>query len=309
MNSVFSWMATLGDPVRARMLRVIEQQELSVGEISAVLQLPQSTTSRHLKLLSDDDWLSSRRDGTSRMYRLARASLTEERARLWELLRTNIGNTTSDDERLERVLQARQTRSEAFFEGAAAQWDKLRVELFGEQLDERILPALLSPDQVVADLGCGTGRFSEHLAPFAKRIIAVDSSPAMSDAAQARLERWPNVDLKRTPLEALQIDDDEVDLALLVLVLHYLTAPEQALREVKRILKPGGRVVIVDMQPHERAEYEQQMGHRWLGFEQARLEQWLTTSGLADVRYTPLPPDPSSKGPALFACWARKLAR
>ncbi len=301
MDRMFSWMATLGDPVRARMLRVIERQELSVGEIASVLQLPQSTTSRHLKLLADDEWLSSRRDGTSRLYRLASETQSDARAQLWRLLRDNLGNTSADDARLELVMQQRQTRSQAFFEGAAAQWDKLRVELFGQQLDERILSAILAPDLVVADLGCGTGRLSEHLAPFAARVFAVDSSAAMADAAQARLDRWDNVELHRAPLQSLPIDDQQVDLALMVLVLHYVDAPQCVLTEVRRILKPGGRFVIVDMQPHQRREYQQEMGHHWLGFAPSQLDAWMSEVGLLHPRYTPLPSDHSSAGPDLFA--------
>jgi ArsR family transcriptional regulator len=285
-------------------MRLVERQELSVGEIAAVLQLPQSTTSRHLKALSDETWLCSRREGTSRLYRLLMDQLPPKKAQLWSLLRDDTPDADSDDRRLAQVLHARQSRSQEFFEGAALRWGHLRGELFGEHLDRSLLPALLSPDTVVADLGCGTAGLSELLSPFVRRVVAVDSSAAMIAAARERLPELPNVELITADLRNVPLAGASVDVALLVLVLHYIATPEEVIAEAHRILRPGGRLIIVDMQPHSREEYRVQMGHQWLGFGLQPLQSWCNAGGFRDVRYTPLAPDPSAKGPPLFVSTA-----
>lgn len=300
---MFDLLATLADPVRTRLLRLVEQHELSVGEIAATLQLPQSTTSRHLKLLSDDGWLSVRREATSRFYRLSRHDLSVQQSQLWELVRHSAPDAAADDQRLLHVLGERRTRSQAFFAGAAADWDRLRQELFGARLDRRVLPALLEPDAVVADLGCGTGKLTEAIAPFAQKVIGIDSSEAMIDAARTRLRLLDNVELQRAELESIPLADACADVALMVLVLHYVASPPEVLRQVRRILEPGGRLVIVDMQPHTHDDYRQTMGHAWLGFGQPELVGWLTDVGMS-ARFVPLTPDPNAKGPPLFVCTA-----
>ncbi len=301
---MFTWMSTVADPLRARLMRLVERQELSVGEIASVLQLPQSTTSRHLKALSDETWLSSRREGTSRLYRLVMDQLPPKKAQLWRLLREDTPEANEDELRLAQVLRARQTRSQAFFAGAAQQWGRLRSELFGENLDRNLLPGLLDPTTIVADLGCGIGRLSELLSPFVRRVVAVDSSPAMISAARDRLGTLANVEFVTADLQNLPLADATADLAMLVLVLHYASSPRGVLAEAKRILKPGGRLVLVDMQPHTRDEYRAQMGHQWLGFDREQIREWISAVGLAHPRYTPLRPDPSAKGPPLFVASA-----
>ncbi len=307
---ILQWMSTLSDPVRLRALRVLDRQELSVAELCDVLQLPQSTVSRHLKALSDDSWLAARRDGTSRIYQMA-ADLPAPARRLWHLLRDQLvesGLSASDEARLERVRAARQTRSQAFFSSSAAYWDRLRTELFGDQVEVPLLSALLDPAWTVGDLGCGTGRLVEALAPFVAQVVAVDASAAMLGAARRRLAGSPNVELRRGDLGALPLGDASLDAAVLALVLHHVGDPGRALAEVFRVLKPGGRAVVLDMQPHDRAEYRSQMGHEWLGFESGRLTAWCEEAGLEQVRVHPLPPTVGVKGPPLFVALCRKAA-
>ncbi len=300
---MFDQLATLSDPLRARLMRLVEHHELSVGEIASVLQLPQSTTSRHLKVLTDDGWLSARREATSRLYRLAMNQLSPEQTQLWHLVRSSAPNANADDARLSRVLLERQSRSQAFFAGAALEWDRHRAELFGADLDRWVLPALLPPRAVVADLGCGTGKLAETIAPFASRLVGIDASEAMIQSARKRLAHYDNVELRHAELESIPLEAETVDLALMVLVLHYVPNPTSVLREARRILRPTGRLVIVDMQPHTHESYRQSMGHQWLGFEATRLDSWLAEVGLG-AHYVELPPDPSAKGPALFVCTA-----
>ncbi len=158
----------------------------------------------------------------------------------------------------------------------------------------------MDPAWTVADLGCGTGEVSAAIAPFVKRVIAIDGSAAMLNAAKRRLQAFANVDLRRGDLEALPQGNDVIDAATLMLVLHHVPDPERALAETARVLKPGGRVVVVDMLPHDRESYRQQMGHVWLGFSEQHVTRMLQESGFANVRVATLPTDVKAKGPALF---------
>src|SRR5262245_11947324 len=265
--AIFDDLTTLSDATRGRMLLVLERQELTVSELCSVLQLPQSTVSRHLKTLADANWVSSRRDGTSRYYTLALDERDAHTRRLWALLRERIAATAGADQdarRLKSVLGRRQTKSEEFFASSAGQWDRLRRELFGVGSALTALPALLDPSWTVGDLGCGTGETSAALAPFVARAIAVDRSGEMLQAARRRLRDLPNADIRRGELEALPIENGELDAAVMLLVLHHVPDPAAVLSEAARVLKPGGRFVLCDMLPHEHEEYKHQMGHVWL---------------------------------------------
>ncbi|HEX4567543.1 MAG TPA: metalloregulator ArsR/SmtB family transcription factor [Vicinamibacterales bacterium] len=306
-SAIFDDLTTLSDATRGRMLLILERQELTVSELCAVLQLPQSTVSRHLKTLADANWVSSRRDGTSRYYTLALDDRDADTRRLWALLRERIATTASADQdarRLKSVLGRRQTKSEEFFASSAGQWDRLRRELFGTGSALAAVPALLDPEWTIGDLGCGTGETSAAIAPFVARTIAVDRSGEMLQTARRRLRDLPNVDVRRGELESLPIDDRQLDAAIMVLVLHHTPDPAAVLAEAGRVLKPGGRLVVCDMLPHEHEEYKQQMGHVWLGFGEDQLRRLFGSAGFYDTRVAPLSVDAAAKGPALFAASA-----
>jgi ubiquinone/menaquinone biosynthesis C-methylase UbiE len=302
-------MAALADPIRCRMLLPLERHELTVNEICSVLQLPQSTVSRHLKTLADDGWVSSRRDGTSRFYAMVIQDLDPGAQRLWPLIREQITGTNGaeqDERRLKSVLAKRRSKSEEFFASASGQWDHLRAELFGERFHLHALLALLDPSLVIGDLGCGTGQVSALMAPHVAKVVAVDGSTDMVQAARKRLKGLHQVDVRRGDMEALPIDDGQLDVAMTALVLHHVPEPARALAEMYRVVKSGGRVLIVDMLPHDRVEYQQQMGHVWLGFSEKTIKKFLEGAGFDGVTVTPLPADEAAKGPSLFVATARK---
>lgn len=307
--AMLSWMTSLADATRARTLRLVERHELTVAELCAILQAPQSTVSRHLKVLADDGWVSARPDGTSRLYRMATDGLDPAARRLWSLLREQTARmpvAEQDDHRLTRIVAERRTRSQAFFSSAAGQWDKLRREMFGARFDGLALAGLLDERWTVGDLGCGTGQIAEALAPFVAHVVAVESSRAMLKAARQRLTAHGNVRLEHGELEALPLADASLDAATMCLVLHHVADPKAALAEAHRVLKRDGRLLIVDMFEHDRADYRQQMGHVWLGFSREQIEQWLDGTGFTAARVQALPADPQAKGPALFAASARR---
>ncbi len=305
--SIHERLAELADATRCRLLLALERQELTVGELCSALQLPQSTVSRHLKILADEQWVTSRAEGASRWYRLS-PSLDAEATSLWALVRAPLRAAPSaaqDVARLDAVLIARRSRSEAFFATASAEWDTLRSTMFGARADVLAALALLDPSWVLGDLGCGTGTLASALAPHVAHVHAIDASSAMLLAAHARLAAVGNVTVHEGSLEALPLADASLDVAVMMLVLHHVADPARALREVRRVLRPGGRVLVADMRAHSHGEYQQQMGHVWLGFDASILERWLMEAGFTGMRFTPLPVDPDAAGPALFTAVAR----
>ena len=313
---IFDHLTALADTTRNRILLLLEGQALTVSELCAIMQLPQSTVSRHLKALVDSGWISARAEGTSNLYTMTRAGgadgegLDSSARRLWMLVREQAGGTpaaTQDQGRLEGVLAQRRTRSQQFFSSAAGQWDRFRDELFGDRFHLNALVALIDPDWVVGDLGCGTGQVTAALAPFVARVVAVDASSEMLQTAKERVGAASNVDLRRGDLEALPIDDERLDAAVLALVLHHVPDPAKALKDVARVVRPGGRVLIIDMLPHDRDGYRQQMGHVWLGFADDHIRTLLSDAGFASVRTISLPPDARAKGPGLFSATATRV--
>ena len=166
--------------------------------------------------------------------------------------------------------------------------------------------ALIDPSLTVGDLGCGTGQVSELIAPHVAKVIAVDGSTDMVQAARKRLKGLHQVEVRRGDMEALPIDDAQLDVAMVALVLHHVPEPARALAEMHRVLKRGGRVLIVDMLPHDRVEYQQQMGHVWLGFSEKTIKKYLEGAGFEKASITTLPADEAAKGPSLFVATARK---
>ncbi len=307
---ILDHLSVLADATRCRILLAISRQELTVGELCSVVQLPQSTVSRHLKVMVDGGWSQSRREGTHRLYRLVVDDLDTPARSLWMLTREEMATTATagqDARRLEEVLAQRRSRSQEFFASSAGQWDKMRDELFGSTFYLQSLLGLLDEDWAVADLGCGSGPVSEALAPFVGQVFGIDGSQAMLDAAAQRLRRFDNIELRRGELEDLPLGDGRLDAATLILVLHHLPEPDRALREVARVLRPGGKVLLVDMLPHDRQEYQQQMGHVWLGFSEEQLARMVGASGLRLRGVSPLPVDPSVRGPGLFAATASRV--
>ena len=303
-------MTALADPTRSRLLLALERNELTVNELRSILQLPQSTISRHLKMLSAEGWVEARAEGTSRHYRLSTDSLDQATRRLWHLVRDEVAHTAAADQdarRTQAVLAERSTKSQQFFSTSAGQWDRMRLELFGRRADVALL-GLLDESWKVADLGCGTGAISQALAPFVDEVIGVDESNAMLSAARKRLHGTDNVDIRHGRLEALPLSDGEVDVALLFLVLHYATDPVRVIQEAVRVLRPGGRLLVLDMMPHDRQDLRQTLGHLWQGFDSKTLGGWMEAAGLEGYRYSPLPPDPDAKGPTLFAATAKRIA-
>ena len=310
VGALVECLETLADPTRLRLLRLLERHELGVAALCDVLQLPQSTVSRHLKVLSDQGWLSSRAQGTTRLYRM-KGDQGPAARRLWLLSRdqTDRWPTARQDQlRLGRRLSRSSPPAEAFFAGAAGQWDRLREEAYGRAFTQTALLGLLPCGWVVADLGFGTGHAAAMLSPHVGRIVGVDQSPAMLKAARKRTAGLGNVDLRQGRLEALPLDDESCDGALLILALTYVAEPAVVVGEMARILCPGGRAVVVDLLRHDRDDFRRRMGQQGLGFEPDELKRLMDAAGLEHVSCRELAPEPGAKGPSLLLATAARTA-
>ena len=228
-DRVFQRLASLADETRGRLLQVLDRHELTVGELCGVVQLPQSTVSRHLRVLADEGWVVTRAEGTSRYYRRT-PRLEEEAGRLWRVVRESLSESLEaeqDARRASELVSRRRTRSQEFFRTAAGRWDRVRAELFGRHPEHPALLALLDPGWTVGDLGCGTGQLAETVAPFVTRVIAVDESPDMLGAAERRLAggvEAGRVELREGRVESLPMEGGVLDVALLSLVLLAVAA-------------------------------------------------------------------------------------
>jgi ArsR family transcriptional regulator len=302
-DALLGQMDSLSDATRLRLLRLLELHELGVVELCEVLQMPQSTVSRHLKVLADQKWTTSRRQGTTNLYRMILDELDPAARKLWLLAREQTQDwpaLSQDQLRLTRRLNQKQSEAESFFAGAAGQWDKLRTELYGQYFPSAAVAGLLPRHWVVADLGCGTGAMTVELAANVKQVIGVDQSAAMLKAARRRTADLPGVDLRKGDLSQLPMTDDTCDGVMLSLVLTYVPDPLAVLREAARVLKPGGSAVVVDLLHHGREDFRRQMGQHWPGFEPIELSRWMTEAGLVDPVIRSLSPHPEAKGPALL---------
>lgn len=287
---IFDVLSAFSEPVRVRLLALLEVEELGVKELQETLSLPQSTISRHLKVLLERGLVQKRSAGTSSLFRVTQWDAAT--ASVWASVRGSVGALRAADvARMQTVLALRRVDGEDFFGRHASRWDALREDLFGRDFLIPTLLSLLPQDLVIADLGCGTGEMLARLAPVGGRVIGVDREPAMLDQARRR----GAFDLRVGELHALPIEDGELDLALLVLVLHHVAELAPVFSELERVLKPGGRVVILEMIEHRRTEFRRTMGHKHLGF----AVEALSTPTLQLQRHQLLSRSDEALGPAL----------
>ncbi len=305
---LLQWIEPLNDLARLRILRTLEANELGVGELAAVLQLPQSTVSRHLKRLLEAGWITRRSVGTAALYRLAQSTLDDSARTIWSLAESAMAEIPlclEDDQRTQEVISRRHIDSRQFFGDLGGEWTDLRERLFGQSLNMRPLMDFLDPDWIVADLGCGTGQMAGELANWVQRVEAIDREEAMLEAARKRLAGVENIGFHRADACQLPFDDHCFDATILSLILHHLEEPSKALVEASRIT--SGPIMVLDMMSHDRKDYRDSMGHLHLGFSNDDLVGIAEKSGLHLQKYIPLPPDPSSSGPPVFV--ARLTAR
>jgi ArsR family transcriptional regulator len=302
---------TLSEPTRMRILALLEREELAVQELMEVLGMAQSRVSRHLGILRDAGLLRDRRDGTYVFYRFAAPEQPPWRD-AWKLVQAMLrDDPTAQRDRvaLARALEARASRSRAFFDSVGPEWDSLRKVFQDHALRARAITRLVAPGQRVVDVGTGTGVLALELARLGLEVVAVDHSSRMLEAARAKLERGgvSNVELRLGEASALPLADGTVDAALAHMVLHYLPSPPDAIREMVRVVRPDGVVVVVDFVQHESEWMRQELGVLWLGFDPEEVLGWLREAGLASPGVETFEPaSPGRELPATFIASAHR---
>jgi SAM-dependent methyltransferase len=279
---------TLADPTRMRILCLLEREELAVQELMEVLGMAQSRVSRHLGILREAGLLQDRRDGTFVLYRFSPSESGYWRE-AWMLVRRSLGDDATTDRDLAalgQVIEARASRSRSFFDSVGPEWDALRKVWSDDLLRARALACLIPPGLRVADIGTGTGVLALELARAGLRVVAVDHSARMLDAARAKLEQDPGLDvaLRLGDASSLPLGDAEVDAAFAHMVLQYLASPVEALREMARVVAPGGSVVVIDFVSHDREWMRQELGVLRLGFTAEEIESSFVSVGLPGPR-------------------------
>ena len=292
MKSILKSLRILSDPNRLRVLLLVEREELSVAELQEILGMGQSTLSTHLSQLKQAGLVEDRRAGKNILYRIklenGAADKSESVGQLIPLLKQasrEIPEARQDTAALKLVLRKRQDKSRAFFDEMAGRFGREYVpgrswKGFAEAL------LLLMPPMVIADLGAGEGTLSLLLAQRAKQVIAVDSSDKMVDYGTqlARRQGAKTLEYRRGDLEELPIADTSVDLALFSQSLHHAIHPEKAVAEAWRILKPGGRIALLDLGKHRFEEARELYADLWLGFSEVEVEALLEKAGFRDIR-------------------------
>ena len=301
----------LSDATRIRILGLLEREELVVQELMDVLGMAQSRVSRHLAILREAHLVEDRRDGTYVSYRLAPPDDGPWND-AWKLVRKNLARDPTaqrDVAGLERALEARGERSRSFFDAVGPEWDALRKVFHDDLLRARAVAHLVPRGLVAADIGTGTGILAAELARLGLRVIGVDNSARMLDAARTKLdaEGLADVELRNGEAHRLPIADSEVDAAFAHMVLHYLPSPLEALHEMARIVRPGGTVVVVDFLQHEHEWMRQELRVVWLGFPEDTLRDWFDQAGLPDVQIEREAPASRAKElPSTFIATARR---
>lgn len=318
MPNIAAILKALGEDTRLRILRLISSQELAVTEVIDALGMPQSRISRHLAVLRRTGLVQDRREGNWIYYRMAEDELDSFARALWEAVRSNQQDSDffpDDLERLKEVLAKRETRSKAYFEVVQAEWEKIRRNYIDDPFSYLVASSLVRPDAVAADVGTGTGELLLSLAQTAAKVIGVDSSEKMLEACSQRVAQsgLENVELRLGEAEALPLADGECDAAFSSMLLHHLADPAVGVREMARIVKPGGKVVISDLVKHDYDWTREVMADVWLGFTEQQICEWLTAAGLTDVTWSstavpwPLEADSSVKFRAFIAGVKRLL--
>ena len=300
---------TMTDPTRVRILSLLEREELAVQDLVEVLDLGQSSVSRHLSILRDAGLIRDRKQGT---FCYSRFVVPTDEAWLgaWNLARKTLADdpiVARDADALEALVRDRSVCNQAWFDSIASEWDSIRRVFDDDAQRARAIAKLVPPDLTVVDIGTGTGVLAHDLLRCGVRVIAIDHSDRMLEAASLKLGR-SEVEFRRGEATELPIEDQVADAALAHMVLHYVGSPAEAIREMARVVKPGGRVVIVDFVENDREWMKQELGVLWSGFPVSAVREWLTAAGLGSIEIEQH--EPARKGsdlPATFIAAATKL--
>jgi ubiquinone/menaquinone biosynthesis C-methylase UbiE len=307
-GGVLAGLEAAGEETRLRLLALLAEAELTVSELVTILGQSQPRVSRHLKLMVEAGLIERHREGAWAFFLLDTHGPAGDLARaIVARLDRKDPVLAADFARLAEVRAARAAQASRYFAAQAGNWDRIRSLHVPEARVETALAALVGtrPLHALLDLGTGTGRMLELLAPLADRAVGVDQSPAMLSLARARIEAagLRHVTLRQGDIYALPVERDGYDLVVVHQVLHYLDDPGRALREAARTLRPGGRLVVIDFAPHAEEFLRAEHAHRRLGFAREEIEGYLRDAGLDAVSHQLLAPGRGEGGKLTVSLW------
>lgn len=303
-----------GEGTRLRMLALLAEAELTVSDLTEILRQSQPRISRHLRLLTEAGLVERFREGSWAFFRLA------DRSSAAELARALVGRldpadpvVVRDHERLGEVRAARAAAAQAYFRNHAVEWDRIRrLHVADAAVEAAIRSALADrPFRSLLDLGTGTGRMLELLGPEIERGLGIDLSLDMLLVARARLERsgLRHCSVRQGNIYDLAVQREAFDVVIIHQVLHFLDDGARAIREAARVLRPQGRLLVVDFAPHDLEFLRDEHAHRRLGFPSGTVAQWMNAAGLDVVLHHTLAPEPATDGKIAVSLWLARDPR
>jgi ArsR family transcriptional regulator len=292
-ESLLDALRAIAEPTRLRLVALLAESELSVTDMVEILGQSQPRLSRHLKLLCDAGLLERAPEGVHVYFRLAGEGAGKFARGLLAGSDKNDPILSLDRKRLAAIRRSRAVTAESYFQRHAAEWDAIRSFHIPEAEVEGAIRKLLPRQKVgdLLDLGTGTGRMLQLYAPNAERAVGVDSSRDMLAIARVNLDgpAFRHCTLRRAPAETLPFPDGGFDVVLSHMMLHFLVDPGLAIREAARVLRPRGRLILVDFAPHDATILGPEHAHRWPGFSDDDIGGWMKDAGLIVGRSLTLP--------------------
>lgn len=285
LDTMVNTLKAAAESSRLRILLLLSRGDLTVSDVTEILGQSQPRVSRHLKLLLDADLIERYQEGSWAYFRLSDSEAAREFVH-GITVRVDLGDPVAarDQERLETVKKRRQRRASEYFSANAERWDRIRSLHVPDAAVEAAMLKVIGerPFQAMADLGTGTGRLLELFAPLYRRGVGIDLSREMLAVARAKLDQAgiAHAQVRQGDLYAPPVERDAFDLVTMHQVLHYLEDPALAIQEAARLLRPAGRLLIVDFAPHGLEFLREEHAHLRLGFADRQIEDWLSEAGL-----------------------------
>ncbi len=289
MEPLLKALKAVAEPTRIRLLAIIADGECNVTELTSILSQSQPRVSRHLKLMVDAGLVERHKEGNWVLFRLARGDIAAD---ILKHVPAADPLILRDRERLAAIKAKRREAAEAYFSKVASSWSAVRSLHIDEKAVEGALAAMVgaSPVSRLVDLGTGTGRMLELFAPYAREAVGIDANREMLALARVAIERQglANAQVRLADVTDLPLPDRSSDLVIVHQVLHFLDNPFDAIAEAHRVLAPEGRLVVVDLGPHEREFLREEHAHRRLGIGHDAMQRWLNRAGLELTRHQTL---------------------